>query len=41
MNVIRYVDEQGATVEEAFDIVVLSVGLGATAEGRALAEKWG
>ncbi len=41
MNVIRYVDEQGATVQEAFDIVVLSVGLGATSEGRALAEKMG
>ncbi len=41
MNLIRYVDEQGRNVEEAFDIVVLSVGLGATAEGRALAEKMG
>ena len=41
MNMIRYIDETGRKVEEAFDIVVLSVGLGATAEGRALAEKLG
>ena len=41
MNMIRYMDESGQKVEEAFDIVVLSVGLGATAEGRALAEKLG
>jgi hypothetical protein len=41
MNLIRYVDEQGLNVQEAFDMVVLSVGLGATAEGRALAEKMG
>jgi heterodisulfide reductase subunit A len=41
MNMIRYMDEQGRRVEEGFDIVVLSVGLGATAEGRALAEKFG
>ena len=41
LNMIRYMDEQGRKVEEGFDIVVLSVGLGATAEGRALAEKFG
>ena len=41
LNMIRYMDEQGQKVEEGFDIVVLSVGLGATAEGRALAEKFG
>ena len=41
MNRIRYLNEQGLKVEEDFDIVVLSVGLGATAEGRALAEKLG
>ena len=41
MNMIRYIDEQGQKVEEGFDIVVLSVGLGASAEGRALAEKLG
>ena len=41
MSLIRYVDEQGRTMEEPFDIVVLSVGLGATAEGRELAEKLG
>ncbi len=32
-NRIRYVDEQGRRVEEDFDIVVLSVGLGASGEG--------
>ncbi len=41
MSMIRYIDEQGQKVEEGFDIVVLSVGLGASAEGRALAEKLG
>ncbi len=41
MNMIRYIDEQGENVAEEFDMVVLSVGLGATAEGRALAEKMG
>ncbi len=41
MSLIRYVDEQGRRVEEPFDIVVLSVGLGATAQGRELAERLG
>ena len=41
LNMIRYMDEQGQKVEEGFDIVVLSVGLGASSEGRALAEKFG
>ena len=41
MNLIRYVDEKGLKVEEAFDIVVLSVGLCATLEGRELAGKLG
>ena len=41
MSLIRYVDEQGRKVEEPFDMVVLSVGLGATAQGRELAETLG
>ena len=41
MSLIRYVDEQGRRVEEPFDMVVLSVGLGATAQGRELAGKLG
>ena len=41
MSLIRYVDEQGQRIEEPFDMVVLSVGLGATAKGRELAEKLG
>ncbi|MFH1931300.1 MAG: FAD-dependent oxidoreductase [Pseudomonadota bacterium] len=38
---IRYIDEAGKRVEEAFDIVVLSVGLGASKETVQLAEKLG
>ncbi len=38
---IRYVDSAGKTVEEAFDIVVLSVGLGVSPEGRVLAGRLG
>ncbi|RJR18201.1 MAG: heterodisulfide reductase, partial [Desulfobacteraceae bacterium] len=40
-NIIRYVDEGGRRIEEAFDMVVLSVGLGATAHGKELAERLG
>ncbi|MCK5324082.1 MAG: FAD-dependent oxidoreductase, partial [Desulfobulbaceae bacterium] len=39
MHVIRYVDQAGITVKEEFDIVVMSVGLGATKEGTELAER--
>jgi heterodisulfide reductase subunit A len=38
---IRYVDESGLTKSEAFDIVVLSVGLGARDQSLALADKLG
>ena len=38
---IRYIDEAGKRVEEAFDMVVLSVGLGASKEAAQLAEKLG
>jgi heterodisulfide reductase subunit A len=38
---IRYTDEGGRRVEEGFDIVVLSVGLGAPREAEALAGKLG
>ena len=38
---VRYVDENGILKEEDFDIIVLSVGLGATKEGKALAESIG
>ena len=41
MNLIRYVDEAGRKIEEEFDIVVLSVGLGATKQGAGLAQKLG
>ncbi len=41
MQVIRYVDESGRRVEEEFDMVVLSVGLSASAETARQAEKWG
>ncbi|MCG6972641.1 MAG: FAD-dependent oxidoreductase, partial [Desulfobacterales bacterium] len=41
MQVIRYVDEAGRRVEEEFDMVVLSVGLSASAETAKQAEKWG
>jgi heterodisulfide reductase subunit A len=41
MQVIRYVDEAGRRVEEEFDMVVLSVGLSASAETARQAEKWG
>ena len=40
-HMVRYVDEQGRRQEEEFDMVVLSVGLGTTAEGAALAGKLG
>jgi len=36
---IRYVDSTGKRVEEKFDIVVLSVGLGVSREARVLAER--
>jgi heterodisulfide reductase subunit A len=41
MQVIRYVDETGRRVEEEFDMVVLSVGLSASAETAEQAKKWG
>ncbi len=41
MNLIRYVDETGKKIEEEFDIVVLSVGLGATKQGSDLARRLG
>jgi len=40
-HLIHYVDQTGKRVEEAFDIVVLSVGLGVTPEGVELARKLG
>ena len=40
-HLIRYVDGAGKRIEEAFDIVVLSVGLMATPEGTELAKKLG
>jgi heterodisulfide reductase subunit A len=40
-HLIRYVDGSGKRIEEAFDIVVLSVGLMATPEGSALARNLG
>ncbi|OQX63269.1 MAG: heterodisulfide reductase [Desulfococcus sp. 4484_242] len=41
MSRIRYIDEQGLRKEEAFDMVVLSVGLGVTPQVRDLANKLG
>jgi heterodisulfide reductase subunit A2 len=41
MQAIRYVDESGRRVEEEFDMVVLSVGLGASADTARQVEKWG
>ena len=38
---IRYIDETGKRVEEEFDMVVLSVGLGVSKPAKALAEKLG
>ena len=38
---LRYVDAAGRRAEEAFDMVVLSVGLGVGAEARLLAERLG
>ena len=38
---IRYIDEAGRRVEETFDMVVLSVGLGVSRAARDLAEKLG
>jgi heterodisulfide reductase subunit A len=38
---IRYVDEHGRRVEEAFDMIVLSVGLMVSPQGKALAERLG
>jgi heterodisulfide reductase subunit A len=38
-HLIRYVDEKGSSVEEKFDIVVLSVGLGVGNSATALAQK--
>ncbi len=40
-HLIRYVDEAGKRVEEEFDIVVLSVGLGITRKSADLAQKLG
>ncbi len=40
-QLIRYIDAAGKRMEEEFDIVVLSVGLGVRPEARALAEKIG
>ncbi len=40
-QLIRYIDETGKRVEEEFDIVVLSVGLGVSKEAIDLAEKLG
>jgi len=40
-QLIRYIDETGKRVEEEFDIVVLSVGLGVSKEGIDLGEKLG
>ena len=40
-HLIRYVDEQGNSVGEKFDIVVLSVGLGVSDSSAALAKKLG
>ena len=40
-NLIRYVDETGKRVEEPFDMVVLSVGLGANRKSAELAETLG
>ncbi len=40
-NLIRYVDAAGKSVQEAFDIVVLSVGLGVSADARILAGRLG
>jgi heterodisulfide reductase subunit A len=41
MNRIRYTDDASRCIEEDFDIVVLSVGLGATKEGVELAKSIG
>jgi len=41
MKRIRYVDEAGKRIEESFDIVVLSVGLGTSHQGRETAERLG
>ena len=41
MQVIRYVDETGRRLEEAFDMVVLSVGLSASLDTAEQAKKWG
>ncbi len=40
-HLIRYTDEEGKRVEEEFDMVVLSVGLGVTGESAKLAQKSG
>ena len=40
-HLIRYVDERGNSIDEEFDIVVLSVGLGVRNSTAALAEKLG
>jgi heterodisulfide reductase subunit A2 len=40
-HIIRYVDENGKRIEEAFDIVVLSVGLVTTSDGIEMAHKLG
>ena len=40
-HLIRYIDEAGKRVEEEFDIVVLSVGLGITRKSADLAQKLG
>jgi heterodisulfide reductase subunit A len=40
-QLLRYIDETGRRVEETFDIVVLSVGLGVSTTGRDLAKTMG
>ncbi len=40
-HMISYVDETGRRMEEEFDMVVLSVGLGSTEEGASLAKRLG
>ena len=39
--IIRYTDEASRSVQEAFDLVVLSVGLGTSHQAQELARQWG
>lgn len=41
MNRIRYIDDNGKCIEEDFDIVVLSIGLGSSKKGVELAKRLG